>query len=141
MNTLTQTSNRPANTTTAATAPGTAASGPDAERPALLPPVDVVEDATGITLYADLPGVDRDQLQLRVDGDLLVIEADVNLPAPEAMTPSHVEVNLSRYRRSFTLSKELDAEQVSAELNHGVLRVRVPKAVHAQPRKIAVSVG
>jgi HSP20 family molecular chaperone IbpA len=57
------------------------------------------------------------------------------------MEASHAEVNLARYRRAFTLSKELDADKVSAELSHGVLRVRIPKAPHAQPRKIAVNVG
>ena len=106
----------------------------------LLPPVDVVEDATGITLYADLPGVPRDKLDLRVDGDQLNIEAELALAVPQGMTPSHAEVSRSRYRRAFTLSKELDPEKVSAELNQGVLRVRIPKAEHAQPRKISVQV-
>ena len=109
--------------------------------PALMPPVDVIEDPTGITLYADLPGVPRDKLSLRVDGDTLAIEADMALALPQGMEPSHAEVNLARYRRAFTLSKELDADKVSAELQNGVLRVRIPKAEHAQPRKIAVSVG
>lgn len=108
---------------------------------ALLPPVDVLEDSTGITLYADLPGVPKDQLHLRVEGDQLAIEADVSLAVPENMTAGHAEVSLSRYRRTFTLSKELDAEKVSAELNHGVLRVRIPKAEHAQPRRIQVQVA
>ena len=45
------------------------------------------------------------------------------------------------YRRAFTLSKELDAEQIGAELNNGVLRVRIPKAAHAQPRKIEIKLG
>lgn len=108
---------------------------------ALLPPVDVVEDSTGITLYADLPGVPREQLHLRVEGDQLAIEADLQLQVPENMTPGHAEVTLSRYRRTFTLSKELDADQVSAELSQGVLRVRIPKAAHAQPRKIQVNVA
>ncbi|MFO1250523.1 MAG: Hsp20/alpha crystallin family protein [Inhella sp.] len=108
---------------------------------ALLPPVDVVEDSTGITLYADMPGVPKDRLQLRVDGDQLSIEGELVLPAPAQLQPSHVEVNLQRYRRRFTLSKELDANQVSAELAHGVLRVRIPKAAHAQPRRIEVQVA
>ncbi len=108
---------------------------------ALLPPVDVVEDATGITLYADLPGVPRDKLDLRVEGDQLNIEAELALPMPQEMTPSHAEVSRARYRRAFTLSKELDAEKVSAELSQGVLRVRIPKAAHAQPRKISVQVS
>jgi HSP20 family molecular chaperone IbpA len=107
---------------------------------ALLPPVDVVEDPSGITLYADMPGVPKDRLQLRVEGDQLSIEGELVLPAPAQLQPSHVEVNLQRYRRRFTLSKELDASQVSAELAQGVLRVRIPKAAHAQPRRIEVQV-
>lgn len=114
---------------------------PARQEPALLPPVDVIEDSTGITLYADLPGVPRDRLQLRVEGDQLSIEAETVLPVPQGMDATHVEVNLSRYRRAFTLSKELDAEKVSAEMSQGVLRVRIPKAEHAQPRRIAVQVG
>jgi HSP20 family molecular chaperone IbpA len=115
--------------------------GRERQEPALLPPVDVIEDATGITLFADLPGVPKDKLSLRVDGDQLAIEAELALTVPQGMSPSHAEVTLSRYRRAFTLSKELDADKVSAELNHGVLKVRIPKAAHAQPRKIAVQVG
>jgi HSP20 family molecular chaperone IbpA len=111
------------------------------QEPALWPPVDVIEDTTGITLYADLPGAPRDKLSLRVEGDTLSIEAELALALPESMEASHAEVQYSRYRRTFTLSKELDAEKVGAELSHGVLRVRIPKAEHAQPRRIAVAVG
>jgi HSP20 family molecular chaperone IbpA len=108
---------------------------------ALWPPVDVIEDDTGITLYADLPGVPRDKLSLRVEGDTLWIEGDVSIDVPQGMEASHAEVQLARYRRSFTLSKELDVDKVNAELSQGVLRVRIPKAEHAQPRKINVAVG
>jgi HSP20 family molecular chaperone IbpA len=109
--------------------------------PALLPPVDVIEDATGITLYADLPGVPKDKLNLRVEGDTLSIDAELVLPLPQGMEATHAEVQLAHYRRAFTLSKELDPARVGAELNHGVLRVRIPKAEHAQPRRIEVQVG
>jgi HSP20 family protein len=108
--------------------------------PALLPPVDVVEDTTGITLYADMPGVPKDRLVLNVEGDQLSLEGEVVLAVPQGMQPGHAEVQRARYRRTFTLSKELDAGKVSAEMSHGVLRVRIPKAEHAQPRKIAVQV-
>lgn len=108
---------------------------------ALLPPVDVIEDANGITLYADLPGVDRDHLHVRIDGDQLVIEGEFNLPVPQGTVAHHAEVSLSRYRRVFTLSKELDADRVSAELSQGELRLRIPKAPHAQPRKVTVQVA
>lgn len=105
---------------------------------ALMPPVDVIEDSTGITLYADLPGVPRDELRLQVEGDTLSIEAEVRVDAPEGMTPSYAEVSLARYRRVFTLSKELDPAKVHAELGHGVLKLRIPKVEHAQPRRIEV---
>ena len=54
-----------------------------AQEPALLPPVDVVEDSTGITLYADMPGVPRDQLNLRVERDTLTLEGEIALPVPQ----------------------------------------------------------
>lgn len=108
---------------------------------ALLPPVDVIEDATGITLYADLPGVPKDRLNLHVEADTLTIEGEIAIATPEEMDATHVEVTLPRYRRVFTLSKELDPSKVSAELAHGVLKLRIPKAEHAQPRRIPISVG
>lgn len=111
------------------------------ELPALLPPVDVVEDASGITLYADLPGVPREKLNVRVDGDSLVIEGEIGLEMPKDLEATHVEVSLPRYRRVFTLSKELDAERMSAELKHGVLRLHIHKAEHAKPKRIRVQVA
>jgi HSP20 family molecular chaperone IbpA len=57
------------------------------------------------------------------------------------MEATHAEIGLPRYRRAFTLSKELDSEKVSAELRNGVLKLRIPKAEHAQPRRIEVKVG
>ncbi len=107
----------------------------------LMPPVDVIEDANGITLYADLPGVPKDKLHLQVEADTLTIEGEVALDLPEGMEASHAEVSLSHYRRVFTLSKELDAQKVGAEFNHGVLKLRIPKAEHAQPRRIEVRVA
>ena len=105
---------------------------------ALMPPVDVVEDTTGITLYADLPGVPKDKLNLHVEADTLTIEADVAFKTPEGMEASYAEVSVPRYRRVFTLSKELDTAKVTAELNQGVLTLRIPKAEHAQPRRIEI---
>jgi HSP20 family protein len=108
---------------------------------ALTPPVDVIEDSNGITLYADLPGVSREKLDLRVEADTVTIEAEADLAMPEGLTSQHTEVGLARFRRVFTLSKELDTEQVSAELAHGVLTLRIPKARHAQPRRVEVRVA
>jgi HSP20 family protein len=109
------------------------------EEPALLPPVDVIEDAEGITVYADLPGVPKERLDVHIDGEVLVIQGDMGLEMPQAMEATHVEVSLPCYRRVFTLSRELDPERMSAELKQGVLKVRVHKAEHAKPRRIEVS--
>jgi HSP20 family protein len=106
----------------------------------LFPPVNVVEDANGITLFADLPGVPKDKLGLQVEADTLTIEGEVNFAMPEGMESIHAEVSLPRYRRVFTLSKELDTEKVAAEFVNGVLTLRIPKAAHAQPRKIEIRV-
>ena len=111
-----------------------------AEPGVMLPPVDVVEDALGITLYADLPGVPKDKLHVRIDADALTIEGEVSLPMAGNLEPSHVEVQLPRYQRTFTLGKELDSEKVSAEFRHGVLTLSIPKVEHAKPRKIEISV-
>lgn len=107
----------------------------------LLPAVNVVEDATGITLSADMPGVPKDKLSLQVEGNTLTIAGEVSLNVPAGMEAVHAEVSIPRYRRVFTLSKELNADNIEATFNQGVLKLRIPKVEQAQPRKIAISVA
>lgn len=106
----------------------------------LLPPVDVIEDATGITLYADLPGVPKNKLSVHTEADTLTIEGQIDLELPEGMESTHAEVGMPSFRRVFTLSKELDTEKVAAEFDKGVLKLRIPRVAHAQPRKIEIRV-
>ncbi len=108
---------------------------------AMMPPVDVIEDASGITLFADLPGVTKETLNLQLETNSLTIEGQVALTIPQDMESSHAEVKVPRYRRTFTLSKELDGEKATAEFKHGVLKLSIPKAQHAQPRKIEINVA
>jgi len=103
-----------------------------------VPPVDVYEDEGGITLLADLPGVTRENLSVRVEGDSLLIEGLVSAPAPQELELLHGEAQLGSYRRLFTLSRELDANAVEAQLKDGVLQLRIPKAEAAKPRRIEV---
>ncbi|MGH8580846.1 MAG: Hsp20/alpha crystallin family protein [Gammaproteobacteria bacterium] len=107
----------------------------------MVPPVDVIEDTDGITLIADLPGVPKEKLNLRVDGDALMIEGETVLDPPMGMEAGYTEVTLPGYRRSFTLSRELDPGNIEASLKDGVLRLRIPKAEHAKPRRIEVKAG
>ena len=106
---------------------------------ALMPPVEVIEDTQGITLYADVPGVPKEGLNLNIEADTITIEGALHLDVPDGLEVTHAEVSIPRFRRVFTLSKELDAGKVSAELANGVLKLRIPKAEHAQPRKIPIS--
>jgi HSP20 family molecular chaperone IbpA len=108
---------------------------------AVLPAIDVFEDASGITLLADMPGVPRDQLELKVEGEALLIEGSMQPRTPDGLEAIYAEVRAPRYRRSFTLSRELDTSRIEANLKDGVLRLRIPKQAHAQPRRIAVTAG
>ena len=105
---------------------------------AVLPAVDVFEDATGITLLADMPGVPKDRLDVKVEADTLSIEGEVEAKTPEGLEAVYAEVRIPRYRRTFTLSRELDTSKVEANLKDGVLTLRIPKQAHAQPRRIEV---
>lgn len=104
----------------------------------VVPPVDVFENDNAITLLADLPGVARDQLQVRVDGDNLVLEATATPSGPDNMQLVYGEAQCPNYRRQFTLSRELDTSRIEAQLRDGVLRLTIPKAEDARPRRIEV---
>ena len=115
-------------------------SAPQVPRQALLPAVDIVEDEAGITLWADMPGVSRERLGVRVDADSLVIEGAAEVQAPEKLEILHGEIRNPYFRRSFTLSRELDTAKIDATLNAGVLRLRIPKAEEAKPRRIDIKI-
>ena len=102
------------------------------------PAVDIFEDETGITVHADMPGVAKDRLDIQVDAEGLSIAGDVAIPLPEAMEAVHADVRSRRYERSFSLSRELDAEHIDASLKDGVLTLRIPKHEEHKPRKIEV---
>ncbi|CRI65340.1 Heat shock protein Hsp20 [Thiocapsa sp. KS1] len=112
-----------------------------AEEAALLPPVDIYEDAAGITLVADLPGVSRERLSVQVDKDTLLIEGEAAIEMPSEMEALYADLRTTRFRRSFTLSRELQADQIDAQMQDGVLTLKVPKRAELQPRKIQVNVG
>jgi len=107
-------------------------------RPSLQPPVDIVEDGSALTLTADLPGVDRTDLSIGVDGRTLTIAAPLKLGEANALVSVYAEVRANLYRRVFELSGELDATAITAELKDGVLTLRIPKLERAKPRRIEV---
>jgi HSP20 family molecular chaperone IbpA len=109
-----------------------------ARRAALVPAVDIVEDKQGVTVWADLPGVPKDKLDIRMHDGNLSIEAEAVLSTPAGLSATHVEVRASRYARAFSISADLDTSKIDASLQDGVLTLRIPRREAALPRRIEV---
>ncbi|WP_298609542.1 Hsp20/alpha crystallin family protein [uncultured Thiothrix sp.] len=107
----------------------------------LRPLVTIVEEDSGFTLTAELPGVPKENVQVHVENNVLTLEGEIRLSIPEQMESTHAEVSTAKYKRAFTLSRELDSTKIEASQRDGVLTLHIPKAEHAQPRKIEVQVG
>jgi HSP20 family molecular chaperone IbpA len=107
-----------------------------AEESYVIPPVDIYEEDDGLVILADLPGVSRDSLEVRLDRGILTIQGRAqHLAAGE---PIYRDYELTGFFRQFRLSDEVDEERVEAELKHGVLRIRLYRAERAQPKRIEV---
>ena len=105
---------------------------------ALRPAVDIFETDDGITLQADMPGVSKDRLNLRMDGANLLVEGRIGIAPQEGMQALYADVRAAVYRRSFMLSNEFEADKIDANLKDGVLTVRIPKRAELRPRRIEV---
>jgi HSP20 family protein len=109
-----------------------------ASESAIRAPVDIFENSDSLVLTADMPGVSKDRLDVRVDGTTLVVQGSVQFDLPEKAEALHADVRAAVYRRSFVLSRELDTEKIQANLKDGVLTVQIPKRAALRPRKIEV---
>jgi HSP20 family protein len=105
---------------------------------AIRPPVDIYEDGDGITLQADLPGVSKERLSMRVENQSLIIEGQMQFDLPEQAEALYADVRSSVYRRSFALSRELETDKIEASLKDGVLTVRIPKRAELRARRIEI---
>jgi HSP20 family protein len=108
------------------------------EQPVLRPLVDIYEDAHGIMVLADMPGVTKERLNIQVDRNTLSIEGDAVIDMPARMEAAYADVQATRYARSFVLSGELETDAIDAKLKDGVLTLRIPKRKEYRPRKIEV---
>lgn len=102
----------------------------------ITPPVDIYENGEGLIVKADLPGVPKEGLDVRVENNLLTIRGKAAHVAPG--DPVYREYGLVNFFRQFELSDRVDQVKISAELKNGVLTLRLPKAEEAKPRKIEV---
>ena len=102
------------------------------------PAVDIYENEKGISLYADIPGVSKHRLEIKLEGDSLSIEGTAEINQAEKMLMYRTDVDSIIYCRKFTLRGELDKDNIDASLNDGVLKIHIPKRAKYQPRKIEV---
>lgn len=112
---------------------------PTEERVYLNPPVDIYECDDCLVIEADMPGVSKDSLTVKVEGNTLTIEGK-SQPLVEQGEILRQEFEWGDYFRSFTLPYQIDIDKISADLNLGVLKVVLPKLPEAQPKKIEVKV-
>ena len=98
--------------------------------------VDICETKDGLWLWADLPGVDEDSIDLQLDRNVLTIEGRV--PESREQQAAYGEYEVGSFQRKFRFSNEIDSDRIEARMRHGVLELRLPKAEHAKPRRIEI---
>jgi HSP20 family molecular chaperone IbpA len=102
------------------------------------PPVDIHETQQGLVLMADLPGVELNDLTVKLEDNILTIQASPKHRI--TAEPIYREFELANFFRQFELSDQVDQGKIAARLNHGVLTLELPKAEKAKPRQISVQV-
>jgi len=105
----------------------------------ITPQVDIYETADGLLVKADLPGVSKEGMDVRVENRLLTIRGRAAHVAPG--DPVYREYGLMNFFRQFELNELVDQSKISADLQHGVLTLNLPKAEEAKPRKINVQLS
>jgi len=111
---------------------------PKQPRQVYTPALDIYETTDGLVLEADLPGVQPNHLEIRVQDNVLHLYGKVTWPVTPPARLLHEEVREEDFYRSFILSDEVDTDQITADFSDGVLKLTLPKAPKAKPRKIEV---
>jgi len=109
--------------------------------PVYIPATDIYETAEAVMVVADMPGVDKSQIDINLENNVLTITATREETHPENGQLLYGGYTPGDYKRSFTLTEEVDREGIKANIKDGVLRITIPKAKELQPRKIAVESG
>lgn len=105
----------------------------------VFPPVNIYDNGEAFLLRAELPGVDKDAIELSVKGEELTLRGERKLQAARPDANYHRrECAGGQFRRVVTLPQPVDAEKISASFKNGVLEVVLPRVPEAQPRKITV---
>lgn len=112
--------------------------GERAEEQFITPPATVLENADGYTLEVEMPGVNKETLEMWIENNELTIVGRRSMPTVEG-TLLHRESRSENFRRAFELDPSIDADKISAKIEQGVVRLTLPKAEQVKPRKITVA--
>jgi HSP20 family protein len=104
-----------------------------------VPTTDIFETEDALTVIMEVPGVDKEAVDINVENDVLRVEAKIDPAKYQGMEPLYTEYNVGHFARSFTLSNQIDRQNISAQLQDGVLTLTLKKAEKAMPRRIALS--
>jgi HSP20 family protein len=114
--------------------------GQEATRPtrAFMPTADIFETEDALTVVLEMPGVDRDNINISVENGVLTVEGAINFGKYEGLQPVYSEYNVGPFRRSFRISSRIDQDKINAEMSDGVITLVLPKVEEAKPRRIEV---
>ena len=105
-----------------------------------LPTTDIFETDEALTVVMEMPGVDKANIHIGVENDVLTVDGRIDFSKYEKLLPVYTEYNIGHYRRSFTLSStRINQDKIQAEMKDGVLSLTLPKGEQAKPRRIAVN--
>ncbi len=100
---------------------------------------DIYETDDALTVVMEMPGVEKEALEVNIENDVLRVEGRIDPAKYEGLEPLYTEYNVGHFARSFTLSNKIDQQQIAAQLADGVLTLTLKKAKEAMPRKIAMN--
>lgn len=105
---------------------------------AFVPITDIFETDQALTVIMEMPGVDRGNVDVRIENDVLTVEGRIDFSKYDGLQPLYTEYNVGNYARSFRISSKIEQDRISAELQDGIMTLILPKAEKAKPRKIKV---
>lgn len=103
-----------------------------------VPNADIYETEDALTVVLEIPGVEKKDVSVNLEGDVLRVEGRIDYSKYEGLEPVYSEYNIGPYARAFTLSDKIDQNGISAELDDGVLTLTLKKSKEASPRRIAI---
>ena len=104
-----------------------------------LPATDIFESDHALTMLVEMPGVSKESIEVKVEGDILTIDGRIDFSKYNGLQPLYTEYNVGNFSRTFQLSNEIEQAGIKAELKDGVMKLVLPKAERAKPRRIEIA--